>query len=104
MYKTLPKNVISFFPHFPHFEIFALCNSQSFLEIQLDYSQEEKEHPKFLETERSQNTLYLVQIQSTGKSYQRQNARTPMCSFSGLHTITLRIVRILWSGLVGDLK
>ena len=23
MYKTLPKNVISFFPHFPHFEIFA---------------------------------------------------------------------------------
>ena len=24
MYKTLPKNVISFFHHFPHFEIFAL--------------------------------------------------------------------------------
>ena len=23
MYKTLPKNVISFFPHFPHFEIFS---------------------------------------------------------------------------------
>ena len=23
MYKTLPKNDISFFPHFPHFEIFA---------------------------------------------------------------------------------
>ena len=23
MYKTLPKNVISFFPNFPHFVIFA---------------------------------------------------------------------------------
>ena len=23
MHKTLPKNVISFFPHFPHFEILS---------------------------------------------------------------------------------
>ena len=28
MYKTLPKNVISFFPHFPHFEIFAQIQKQ----------------------------------------------------------------------------
>ena len=32
MYKTLPKNVISFFPHFPHFEIFThICS----LELEL---------------------------------------------------------------------
>ena len=29
MYKTLPKNVISFFPHFPHFEIFSLLSFSS---------------------------------------------------------------------------
>ena len=33
MYKTLPKNVISFFPHFPHFEIFSLIDANSIREV-----------------------------------------------------------------------
>ena len=33
MYKTLPKNVISFFSHFPHFEIFALRSNLSKLHV-----------------------------------------------------------------------
>ena len=37
MYKTLPKNVISFFPHFPHFEIFSHIYCKSSYEIFKDW-------------------------------------------------------------------